>query len=121
MNARKLCHGQIGHSAQMNFDACRFVQFKDGSQSWKGLPTKLHNQLNGRQNSLTRVETISCGEYGEWFVRFEDGYWRAYGHCDKAQERLTSALDSGSDVIAMEFGNRGTFAIMQNPPINFSN
>ncbi|KAJ3082651.1 hypothetical protein HK102_001531 [Quaeritorhiza haematococci] len=52
-----------------------YIHFDDGSSCWEGLPTSLHNKLNGRQKSLPDVDVLALNPASnhEAFVQFEDG------------------------------------------------
>lgn len=72
----------------------------------------MHNLLLNRKRTLPRVQAISCGEWGEWFVMFRDGTWRAGGHSNEARLTLAKVRDAGDDVIAVDFGSDGSFLVL---------
>lgn len=91
---------------------CRYVQWADGSQEWEGLPEGLHNKLLGRATNLPRVQAISCGAHGEWFVRFWDGQWRANSIPDNLNKTMDTVHEDGGEVVVVEFGSSGSWVLL---------
>lgn len=90
----------------------RYVLWEDGRAAWDGLPSRLHNQLNGRQKSLPGVETLSIGPHGEWFVRFLDGSWRSNGMAAGCSLKIAKLQQQGHDIASVVFGEDWTWAIL---------
>ncbi|KAJ3082654.1 hypothetical protein HK102_001534 [Quaeritorhiza haematococci] len=57
------------------YDCSYYARFADGHSCWEGLPTGLHNKLNGRQKSLPPVDILALNPASSWeaFVQFKDG------------------------------------------------
>ena len=91
--------------------ACRYVSWENGAREWVGLPRGLHNQLQGSHKARPGVEAISCGDAGEWFVRYLDGYWRTGNLSDSLNDTLND-VKSHSDVLSVEFGSQGDYALL---------
>ena len=49
------------------------VLYDDGTQAWQGIPTKLHNKLNGRGKRLSKPVEVTLGRNETWYVKFADG------------------------------------------------
>ena len=86
--------------------------WEDGSSAWEGLPTRLHNKLNGRQRSLPGVESLSVGPNAEWFVRFADGSWRANGLPDDCSDTVADLQRQGRDIARIVFGDDDAWAVL---------
>jgi hypothetical protein len=89
-----------------------YVLWEDGAQTWRGIPTSLHNRLNGRQKSLPGVEFLSIGPSGEWFVRFLDGSWRTRDVEPECREAVQELKDGGREVLKVLFGHDGSWMIL---------
>lgn len=92
--------------------ACRYVLWEDGSAQWSGLPQALHSKLLGRSKCLPRVQAMSCGARGEWFVRFWDGSGLVRGESTDLAKMVDDMRNAGNSMLAIEFGSKGSWAEM---------
>ena len=78
------------------------------------MPKTLHNKLKllGRAKTLPRVQAMSCGEQGEWFVRFWDGTWRAENVSNVLSKTIDSVHGDGLDVVELEMGSGGSWLLV---------
>jgi hypothetical protein len=66
----------------------------DGSCSWEGIPVGLHNQVNGRINSMpagapgATVRQLAIGPNEEWYVRYANGDWRANNFSSEIRDSI---------------------------------
>lgn len=60
----------------MGPDESYFVQFTDGVQEWRGLPSDLSQSLYDASGSVT---TMALGRNGEWYCKWEDGSYEWKG------------------------------------------
>lgn len=49
------------------------VLYVDGASAWQGIPTKLHNKLNGRNKRMSKAVEVALGRNETWYVKFADG------------------------------------------------
>lgn len=49
------------------------VLYSDGSSTWEGLPTRLHNKLQSRNPRLSKPVEVTLGQNETWYVKFADG------------------------------------------------
>ena len=98
---------------QLTRAGCRYVLWEDGSQRWLNLPRGLHNQLQGSHKARPGVEAISCGDDGQWFVRYLDGHWRAGGSLSESlNETIDSINAQQNDLLSIEMGADGDWALI---------
>lgn len=92
-------------------DGGYYVLWEDCTSQWMGLPTGLDNQLKGRGWRRPGVEFLSVGPEGEWFVRYQDGSWRANNLSTSCSEALDETQEQGCKVLQVLFGEDWTWAI----------
>ena len=49
------------------------VLYNDGSSTWDGIPTRLHNKLRSRDPRLSQPVEVALGPNETWFVKFANG------------------------------------------------
>ena len=101
--------GDTCRSIATNGDATIFL-YDDGGSSWTaGMPTKLHNKLNGRSRQSPSPTYVAMGSEGRYYIEFEDGQYEWVG-----PERLSKDLKKNdSFVVSVAFGeNLEDYAIV---------
>ncbi|KAJ3287409.1 hypothetical protein HK104_008630 [Borealophlyctis nickersoniae] len=83
-----------------------YILFPDGEEVWEGIPTWLHNKINGRNNAgHAPVSYLALGiENDDAFVEFEDGrcYWEGL-----------EDFDVQGDVGKLSFGPDGAWFLAE--------
>jgi len=59
-----------------------FIIFKDAGTAWRGIPTAMHNWVNGQRQRSVAFAALS--DDNSWFLRFKDGGWKG-NWCDDAE------------------------------------
>ena len=54
-------------------DTSWIVLYADGGSAWHGIPTALHNKLQGRGRKLPPPVEVALGKNSTWYVKFKDG------------------------------------------------
>ena len=74
--------------------------YDEGGFAWtSGLPTLLHNKLNGRSIKSPRPTLVALGSEGRYFIQFADGKFEWVG-----SDKMGEKLKSNSSVISVSFG-----------------
>lgn len=95
----ELCNGWSNDVLTLALGDGYFVVERDGQTWWRGVPTGLHNKVNGRQKSLPPVDYVALGGDGAYFVQFTDGGWQLAGGADSLYDTLCES-DSAVEVLA---------------------
>eukprot|EP00242_Pyramimonas_sp_CCMP2087_P015997 CAMPEP_0198219562 /NCGR_PEP_ID=MMETSP1445-20131203/74947_1 /TAXON_ID=36898 /ORGANISM="Pyramimonas sp., Strain CCMP2087" /LENGTH=612 /DNA_ID=CAMNT_0043897007 /DNA_START=128 /DNA_END=1966 /DNA_ORIENTATION=+ len=90
------------------WDTSFFLLEKSGATQYIDLPQDLTEHL---QTSLKKVQNVSLGPAGEWYVSWTDGSWR----CDNVSAHMTEKINKlqkkGWHVRDMAFGEGATYII----------
>ena len=82
----------------------------DSDTWWSGVPTSLHNKINGRQKSLPTVSFVRLADQGAWFVRFDDGSFSWMNMPDDL-DAVLSASKNGIEELQIAYDRSAWFVL----------
>lgn len=118
-NGKELWNGsdsfeeEIAHNAGVKmvafgeeFDSY-FILYKN-SAAWRNIPKAMEDyvEVHSRQGDLPNVAFVSLGEGRRYFIRFEDGSWRA-GGLRPVEKKLVDQINAKGNIREMYFGAGG--------------